>query len=169
MPGGVIEMANVAKRVGADPLPILVLQTMRVGLTVCATPFVVTWLAEAGARNVVTQGEAMSWLTVLALMAASFVGGALLNRFTLPNAWFLGSLFVMAALGAMGLIPGRVPEPILVVAQVIIGVIDRHAIQARVPDPAAAPAAVVAGDGAVRAGDAGAWSPRSFPPCSGCR
>ena len=45
-----------------------------------------------------------------------------LNRFKLPNAWFLGSLFVMSALGAMGLIPGRVPEPILVIAQVIIGV-----------------------------------------------
>ena len=36
MPGGVIEMANVAQRIGADPLPIMVLQTMRVGLTVCA-------------------------------------------------------------------------------------------------------------------------------------
>ena len=121
MPGGVIEMANIAKRIEADPLPIMVLQTMRVGLTVCAAPFVVTALAEAGARNVVTQGEVMSWLTVLALMSASLVGGLLLNRFALPNAWFLGSLFVMAALGAAGLIPGRVPEPILVVAQVIIG------------------------------------------------
>ena len=121
MPGGVIEMANIAKRIDADPLPIMVLQTMRVGLTVCAAPFVVTALAEAGARNVVAQGEVMSWLTVLALMGASFVGGFALNRFALPNAWFLGSLFVMAALGAMGLIPGRVPEPILVVAQVIIG------------------------------------------------
>ena len=122
MPGGVIEMANIAtKRIDADPLPIMVLQTMRVGLTVCAAPFVVTALAEAGARNVVTQGEVMSWLTVLALMSASLVGGFFLNRFALPNAWFLGSLFVMAALGALGLIPGRVPEPILIVAQVIIG------------------------------------------------
>ena len=100
MPGGVIEMANIAKRIDADPLPIMVLQTMRVGLTVCAAPFVVTALAEAGARNVVAQGEVMSWLTVLALMGASFVGGFFLNRFALPNAWFLGSLFVMAALGA---------------------------------------------------------------------
>jgi uncharacterized protein len=122
MPGGVIEMANVAKRVNADPLPITVLQTMRVGLTVGAAPFLVTWLAEAGARNVVAQGEVMSWLAVLALMGASLVGGLALNRFTLPNAWFLGSLLVMAALGALGLIPGRVPEPILVIAQVIIGV-----------------------------------------------
>ncbi|MBX9773750.1 MAG: AbrB family transcriptional regulator [Xanthobacteraceae bacterium] len=121
MPGGVIEMANIAKRIDADPLPIMVLQTMRVGLTVCAAPFVVTALAEAGARNVVTHGEVMSWLTVIALMGASFVGGFFLNRFTLPNAWFLGSLFVMAALGAAGLIPGRVPDSILVVAQVTIG------------------------------------------------
>jgi uncharacterized protein len=121
MPGGVIEMGNIAQRVGADPLPIMVMQTMRVGLTVCSAPFLVTWLAEAGARNVVTQGEVMSWFTMLALMAASLCGGLVLNRFTLPNAWFLGSLFVMAALGALGLIPGRVPEPILIVAQVIIG------------------------------------------------
>ncbi len=122
MPGGVIEMANVAKRVDADPLPIMVLQTMRVGLTVGAAPFVVSWLAEAGERNIVVQGEAMSWLAMLVLMAASFAGGFVLNRFALPNSWFLGSLFVMAALGAMGLIPGRVPGPILVIAQVIIGV-----------------------------------------------
>src|SRR5262249_37563673 len=121
MPGGVIEMANIAERLGADPLPIMVLQTMRVGLTVCAAPFVVTALAEAGARNVVTQGAVMSWWTVLALMGASFVGGLFLSRFKLPNAWFLGSLFVMSALGAMSLIPGRVPEPILIVAQVVIG------------------------------------------------
>lgn len=122
MPGGVIEMANVAKRVNADPLPIMVLQTMRVGLTVGAAPFVVTWLAESGARNVVTQGEPMSWLVLLGLMAASLVGGLALNRFALPNSWFLGSLLVMSAFGALGLIPGRVPDSILIVAQVIIGV-----------------------------------------------
>ena len=121
MPGGVIEMANIAHRINADPLPITVLQTMRVGLTVCAAPFVVTALAEAGARNIVTHGEPMSWLMMIALMAASSVGGFLLSRFKLPNAWFLGSLFVMASLGALDLIHGRVPDSILVVAQVIIG------------------------------------------------
>ena len=31
MPGGVIEMANIAKRIDADPLPIMVLQTMASG------------------------------------------------------------------------------------------------------------------------------------------
>ena len=169
MPGGVIEMANIAKRIDADPLPIMVLQTMRVGLTVCAAPFVVTALAEAGARNVVTQGEVMSWLTVLALMGASFVGGALLNRFTLPNAWFLGSLFVMAALGALGLIPGRVPEPILTVAQVIIGMSIgtqfRHEFLTRLLRLLLASLVTVPFALVMLA----RWSPRSMPPCSACR
>jgi uncharacterized protein len=122
MPGGVIEMQNVAARVGADPLPITVLQTMRVGLTVCAAPFLVTWLVDDATRHAVTERETMSWLLLLGLMAASFVGGLALYAFKLPNCWFLGSLLVMSAFGALGLIEGHVPDIILVVAQVIIGI-----------------------------------------------
>src|SRR5262249_4591127 len=57
MPGGVIEMANVAARVGADPLPIMVLQTMRVGLTVTVAPFLATVLAEHGTAQEVARAE----------------------------------------------------------------------------------------------------------------
>jgi membrane AbrB-like protein len=121
MPGGVVEMANVAARVKADPLPIMVLQTMRVGLTVGAAPFLVNWLADAGARHAVAQAETMSWLMIATLMAASFVGGYVLYLFRFSNCWFLGSLFVMSGLGAAGLIEGRVPDVLLVVAQVTIG------------------------------------------------
>src|SRR5262245_55110538 len=79
MPGGVIEMANVAMRVGADPLPIMVLQTMRVGLTVTVAPFLATVLAEHGTAQETAQeiarADVMSWLTIAALMGASFLGG----------------------------------------------------------------------------------------------
>src|SRR5215204_2530783 len=75
IPGGRIDMANVAARVEADPLPIMVLQTMRVGLTVCVAPFLATVIAE-GVRHEVAQTVIMSWLTVAALMGASFLGGA---------------------------------------------------------------------------------------------
>ena len=121
MPGGVIEMANVAARVGADPLPIMVLQTMRVGLTVCLAPFLVTVLAEYGTRHEVAQVAAMPWLTVAALMGASLVGGLALRLINLPNSWFLGSIVAIAAIGSFGLVEGRVPDAILIVAQVIIG------------------------------------------------
>lgn len=122
MPGGVIEMANVASRIGADPLPIMVLQTMRVGLTVCVAPFLATLIAENGSPNDVPQAEIMSWLTIAALMGASFLGGLALWLIKLPNCWFLGSIITISIIGALGLAHGRVPDLILVVAQVIIGV-----------------------------------------------
>jgi hypothetical protein len=122
MPGGVIEMANVAMRVGADPLPIMVLQTMRVGLTVCVAPFLATIIAEHGPPHEIARAEVMSWLTVAALMGASFLGGLALWLTKLPNCWFLGSIVTVAILGALGLVEGRVPDVILLMAQVIIGV-----------------------------------------------
>jgi membrane AbrB-like protein len=120
IPGGVIEMANVAARVDADPLPIMVLQTMRVGLTVCVAPFLATVIAES-VRHEVAQAEMMSWLTVAALMGASFLGGLALRLIRLPNCWFIGSIITVAVVGALGLVEGRVPDAILVIAQVIIG------------------------------------------------
>jgi membrane AbrB-like protein len=120
VPGGVIEMANVAARVDADPLPIMVLQTMRVGLTVCVAPFLATVIAE-GQHHDLAQTETMSWLTVAALMGASFVGGLALRLIRLPNCWFIGSIITVAVIGALGWVEGRVPDVILVVAQVIIG------------------------------------------------
>src|SRR5499426_504713 len=122
MPGGVIEMANVAARVGADPLPIMVLQTMRVGLTVTVAPFLATALAEHGSAQEIARAEVMSWLTIAMLMAASLIGGFALWLIRLPNCWFLGSIAAVAVIGALGLIQGRVPDVILVVAQAIIGV-----------------------------------------------
>ena len=123
MPGGVIEMANVAERVDADPLPILVLQTMRVGLDRLrrAVPGHVAGGGRRAQRRDAGRGDVLAD-RARADGACRSSAALLLNRFTLPNAWFLGSLLTMAALGALGLIPGRVPEPILIVAQVIIGV-----------------------------------------------
>jgi uncharacterized protein len=122
MPGGVIEMANVAARVGADPLPIMVLQTMRVGLTVAVAPFLATILAEHGTAQEIARAEVMSWLTIAMLMVASLVGGFALWLTRLPNCWFLGSITAVAIIGALGLVHGRVPDVILVVAQVVVGV-----------------------------------------------
>src|SRR5262245_15724890 len=122
MPGGVIEMANVAARIGADPLPIMVLQTMRVGLTVCVAPFLATFITEHGTPRELVQPEVMSWLTLLALMAASLVGGVVLWIINLPNCWFLGSIVAISMIGALGLVEGRVPDVILLIAQVTIGV-----------------------------------------------
>src|SRR5262249_50822996 len=109
-PGGVIEMAHVAARIGADPLPIMVLQTMRVGLTVCVAPFLATLIAESGPPHEVARAEVMPWLTVGALMAASLAGGLILRLFKLPNYWFLGSILTVSVIGSRG--PGDGSGPL---------------------------------------------------------
>jgi membrane AbrB-like protein len=90
IPGGVIEMANVAARVDADPMPIMVLQTMRVGLTVSVAPFLATIIA-AGERHGTSIGTQFrhEFLTrLLRLLLSSFV--------TVPFA-----VGTMAAVGAV--------------------------------------------------------------------
>jgi membrane AbrB-like protein len=54
-------------------------------------------------------------------MGASFLGGLALRLIRLPNCWFIGSIITVAVIGALGLVEGRVPDAILVIAQVIIG------------------------------------------------
>jgi membrane AbrB-like protein len=120
MPAGVIEMANIAVRQGGDPLPIMVLQTMRVGLTVCAAPFFVTYFSE-GARQAVTAAATMPWPTVALAIVGATVCGGMCALLRVPNGWFLGALVSSGTLGALGLVEGRVPDVLLVVAQTIIG------------------------------------------------
>jgi membrane AbrB-like protein len=121
MPAGVIEMANIAVRQGADPLPIMVMQTMRVGLTVCAAPFFATYFADASMRQEVAQAATMPWLSVGVIMVGATIGGGLLALVRFPNPWFIGSLLASGVLGATGVVEGRVPDLLLVIAQVIIG------------------------------------------------
>jgi membrane AbrB-like protein len=78
-------------------------------------------LADDGTRHEVVRAATMSWPMVASLMAASFVGGLVLRLLNVPNCWFLGSIATIAMLGALGLVEGRVPDSILIVAQVIIG------------------------------------------------
>jgi uncharacterized protein len=121
LPGGVIEMANVATRLDADPLPVMVLQTMRVGITVCIAPFLAILIADDGLQHVVPVDAVMPWLDVAWLSAASLVCGLMLRLFNVVNCWFFGSIAAVALLGAFGVIEGHVPDAVLVAAQVIIG------------------------------------------------
>jgi uncharacterized protein len=122
MPAGVVEMANIASRYGAVPEPIMVVQTLRVALTVTAAPFFVVHFASNGAHPATDQAANMPWLMLAAVAVAAGIVGGFLSRVRIPNPWFLGSLLGAAALGALGLAQGRVPDVLLVVAQVVMGI-----------------------------------------------
>lgn len=122
MPAGVVEMANIANRYGGTPEPIMVVQAMRVALTVTAAPFFVVHVAGAGARHAIDQGATMSWLTLGLVAIAAAIAGLLLTRLRLPNSWFLGAAMGSALLGAFGIAEGRVPDILLIIAQVVMGI-----------------------------------------------
>jgi len=122
MPAGVVEMANIASRYGAVPEPIMVVQTLRVALTVTAAPFFVVHFASNGAHPATDQAANMPWLMLAAVAVAAGIVGGFLSRVRVPNPWFLGSLLGAAALGALGLAQGRVPDVLLIVAQVVMGI-----------------------------------------------
>jgi uncharacterized protein len=122
MPAGVVEMANIAARYGGAPEPIMVVQTLRVALTVTAAPFFVVHFANTGTRQALDQAATMPWLMLAMLAVVAAIAGSILTRLRLPNSWFLGSLIGAAVLGGLGLAAGRVPDVLLIAAQVVMGI-----------------------------------------------
>jgi len=120
VPGGVAEMVNIAPRYNAELEPIMLAQTLRVGLIVAVAPFLVIQFSHAAAPSL---GPAlpMGWPIALALLPAAALGGAAFASFTFPNAWFMGAIAVGIVAGFLGLAEGRMPDLVLIPAQILIG------------------------------------------------
>src|SRR5262249_57680056 len=61
------------------------------------------------------------WLPIVGLLLVSGVIATLLSRTRSPNAWLMAPLFIAAAASHLGWIEGRMPDVLLVAAQVLIG------------------------------------------------
>jgi membrane AbrB-like protein len=120
-PAGAAEMANIAARHGGIPEPIMVSQTMRIVLVVVTAPFIVIHFADDGQAHEIVQTAVMSPTAMLLLALCAGAGGWLISRTAFPNAWFVGPLVAAAIAGATGLVEGRLPDPLLTFAQVLIG------------------------------------------------
>jgi membrane AbrB-like protein len=121
VPGGVVETMNVAPQYGGHLEPIMVAQTTRVALIVVFAPFLVVSFAGSGVQNPLLAVPFVPWLPVLGVLATSGMVAALLSRTRSPNAWLMAPLFIAAAVGNLGWIEGRMPDLLLIAAQVVIG------------------------------------------------
>jgi hypothetical protein len=99
----------------------MVAQTTRVALIVVFAPFLVVSFAGGGARNPFLATAVAPWLPVLALLAISAAAATLLSRTRSPNAWLMAPLFIAAGAGHLSLVEGRMPDLLLIAAQVVIG------------------------------------------------
>jgi uncharacterized protein len=122
VPGGVVETLNVAPQYGGQLEPIMVAQTTRVALIVVFAPFLVISLTGGGnAQNPLLAVPIAPWLPLLAVLGVSGAIAALLSRTRAPNAWLMAPLFIAAAVGHLGWIEGRMPDVLIIAAQVVIG------------------------------------------------
>jgi uncharacterized protein len=122
VPGGVVETTTLAPFYGAQIEPIMVAQTTRVALIVVFAPFLVISFTGGGAtQNPLLAVPIAPWLPVLAILAVAGFIAALLSRTRSPNAWLMAPLFIAAGAGHLGLIEGRMPDVMIIAAQVVIG------------------------------------------------
>ena len=121
VPGGVVETTTIAPYYGGHLEPIMVAQTTRVALIVVFVPFLVISFVGGGVQNPLLGVPVVPWLPILGLLAVSGIIATLLSRTRSPNAWLMAPLLVAAAASHLGWLEGRMPDVLLIAAQVLIG------------------------------------------------
>jgi uncharacterized protein len=121
VPGGVVETTTLAPHYGGQLEPIMVAQTTRVALIVVFAPFLVISFVGSGVQNPLLAVPVLAWLPVLALLVVSGIVALLLSRTRSPNAWLMAPLFISAAVSHLGWLEGRMPDLLIIAAQVVIG------------------------------------------------
>ena len=120
--GGASEMSTQGEVYGANVERVAAAHSVRIMMVVAVIPFSFRlWdvhgldLFVPGARDVVYAG-------LLALVLVTCIGGVLLNRIRLPNAWIIGPLAISIALTYLGINLSAMPEWIVHCGQLFIGV-----------------------------------------------
>ena len=123
IPMGPVESANLAERYGVRPGPVVFAQTLRIMLLVVLIPPAIVAI-DGTIKDPVAALSQMSWTASGAtLLAVAGLAGAFLARAVrLANPFFVGSLGGAAMAAAFGFPITAYPYPILVLAQIFLGV-----------------------------------------------
>ena len=121
VPGAMSYVLSLAMTPGlkADVPQIVVVQMGRLLFLVAGVPLLI---AESGthlAPLAFTRTDPY-WM-VAAMLPATALAGWLFHRFKVAGGVMFGSLLVSAALHATGVAPGRVPPPVMITGQILIG------------------------------------------------
>ena len=124
-PGGLIPMTILGESYGADDRVIAFMQTLRLILTVLTIPLAFRIFAGyVPSGNIGTGGSFIAFLPgdVLPILAACLVGYYLARLARLPAPELMGPMIMIGVLRLNGWIESEVPESLIAVAQVFIGI-----------------------------------------------
>jgi membrane AbrB-like protein len=123
IPMGPVESANLAARHGVTPGPVVFAQTLRIMMLVIFIP--PGLVALSGTTEIANDVlRAIPWTPTGAVLLAAFgVAGAVIARAVrLGNPFFVGSIGGAALAAALSLPVSAYPYPVLVAAQIFLGV-----------------------------------------------
>lgn len=121
LPGGLSEMANVGNRLGAMSEAISLSHALRVALSVLIIPPVVLMIDMQELLGGQVKSPVLGWDIVLALGLASLAGAMVMRLMRIANPWMLGALAASGLLSGSGLVAGRIPQELMWLGQLLIG------------------------------------------------
>jgi membrane AbrB-like protein len=120
-PTSPVEAAVMAEKIGCDPAPIVLSQTMRIAAVVILVPLSVYAVDGWPDRGAAMMGAAFDPLGNGFLALLAIAGALTFKKLGLANPFFLGPLAFSAAAAAAGLHPAAFPAPVLAAAQIVLG------------------------------------------------
>src|SRR3546814_28052 len=121
MPGGPVEMANLARQYGGDPGPVVFAQTLRISAIVILVPAALYYLLHE-TRGSVPDAEFVPDFLGMALLVAGAVGtAALFHLCRINNPFFLGPLAFSCLATVLGLPLAPFPDAAVSIAQILLG------------------------------------------------
>ena len=122
LPAGLAEMASLAQERGARSDVVTVTHTLRVFAVVTIVPFVLaTFATPTPAEETLARTHVFWWLSISVCLGLSAVISLLAGQIGMINPWIVVPMIVGAALAALDLPVARMPQLLLVAAQILIG------------------------------------------------
>lgn len=120
LPGGIVEMANVGERYGADRTIIAALHAIRVALVVGILPLALAYFGTH--TEALQQNIHLSPTLFFAVILVGVLGGWIASKTRLPAGWLLGALILVGIFSSAGVFEGRIPNEALAIVQVLVGI-----------------------------------------------
>jgi membrane AbrB-like protein len=121
VPGGAAEMTILGERYGARVDEIAAAQSLRILIVVVTIPSIYAVLQLHGADPFLESASDIRWPVLAALLAATAMGGFVMQRLNAPNAFVLGALAVAIPLTAFAFTASAVPRWLINAGQLLLG------------------------------------------------
>jgi membrane AbrB-like protein len=133
LPGGPMEMAQLAKRYGGQGSLVALTQTMRIAAIVILIPPLLVLLGNP-VVDVIRIPVVVSYPGLALALVIALAGALLAERVRMVNPWFVGPLIGITVVSLIGVPLSGVPGFVLAGAQILLGVslggmFDRHTLR----------------------------------------